>query len=150
MKIRVAAFLPELLRHIFKRPATVQYPFEKLKVPDGFRGTPVLTPSLCIVCRACVRDCPAEAIEITVISEEEKRYRMVIHNDRCIHCAQCEEVCPTKAIRMNAEFELAEQSRLLLKKEYLYTRSVKKAAAQAQRSPTDSDKEKPAGSTESA
>lgn len=129
MKLKPAAFLPELLRHIFKKPATVKYPFEKLSVPADFRGTPVLNPDLCIVCRACVRDCPAFAIEIIEISEEEKKYRMTIHNDRCIHCAQCAESCPTKAIMLNGEFEIATDSRLKLKSEYAYTRA-KKAAQQ--------------------
>ncbi len=130
MRLKPAAFLPELLRHIFKKPATVQYPFEKLSVPGDFRGTPVLKPELCIVCRSCVRDCPAFAIEITELSAEEKRYRMIIHNDRCVHCAQCAESCPTKAITMNNEFEIATDSRLKLKTEYIYTRP-KKATQQS-------------------
>jgi ferredoxin len=93
--MKIAAFLPELLRHLFKKPATVDYPFQKLVVPKDFRGTPFLHPELCIVCRACERDCPAEAIEITSVNEAEKRFKMVIHNDRCIHCAQCVDSCPT-------------------------------------------------------
>jgi formate hydrogenlyase subunit 6/NADH:ubiquinone oxidoreductase subunit I len=125
MKLKPAAFIPELLRHIFKKPATIRYPFEKLKVPDDFRGTPVLKPELCIVCRACVRDCPAFAIEITTLSEEEKKYKMTIHNDRCIHCAQCVESCPTKALFMDTEFEIATDSRLKLKAEYIYSRQKK-------------------------
>ncbi|HOK80715.1 MAG TPA: NADH-quinone oxidoreductase subunit I [bacterium] len=131
MKLKPAAFIPELLRHLFKRPATIEYPFEKLKVPDDFRGTPVLKSELCIVCRACVRDCPAFAIEIETLSEEEKKYKMTIHNDRCIHCAQCVESCPTKALFMNDEFEIATDSRLKLKAEYTYTRP-KKSGQQSQ------------------
>ncbi|HOC03249.1 MAG TPA: 4Fe-4S binding protein [Candidatus Ratteibacteria bacterium] len=125
MKLKPGAFVPELLRHIFRKPATVRYPFEKIPVPDDFRGTPVLSPDKCIVCRACVRDCPAFAIEILEISQEEKEYRMIIHNDRCIHCAQCAESCPTKAITLNKDFELATDSRIKLKTEYTYRRPKK-------------------------
>lgn len=125
MKKRPGAFIPELLRHLFKRPATVKYPFEKLNLPQDFRGTPELKPELCIVCRACVRDCPAFAIDIETLSEEEKKYKMTIHNDRCIHCAQCVESCPTKALFMNTEYEVATDSRWKLKAEYVYTRPKK-------------------------
>ena len=67
--MKIGVFMPELLRHLFKKPATVDYPFKKLEVPEGFRGTPFLHPELCIVCKACERDCPAEAIEITSVDE---------------------------------------------------------------------------------
>jgi formate hydrogenlyase subunit 6/NADH:ubiquinone oxidoreductase subunit I len=124
--MRLAAFLPELLRHLFRKPATVDYPFKKLEVPKDFRGTPILKPELCIVCRACVRDCPAEAIEIMTENEAEKKFKMVIHNDRCVHCAQCVESCPTDALYMDAEFELAAFDRHMLKASYVYTRAAVK------------------------
>ncbi len=126
--MKIAVFLPELLRHLFKKPATVDYPFVKLEVPKDFRGTPFLDPSMCIVCRACERDCPAEAIEITSVNEAEKRFRMVIHNDRCIHCAQCVDSCPTtpKAMHIDSLHEIADDSRHKMKKEWVYVRAVVK------------------------
>jgi formate hydrogenlyase subunit 6/NADH:ubiquinone oxidoreductase subunit I len=124
--MKIAAFLPELLRHLFKKPATVDYPFKKLEVPENFRGTPYLNPVMCIVCRACERDCPAEAIEITSVNEAEKRFRMVIHNDRCVHCAQCIDSCPTspKAMQMDSLYEIADDDRHKLKKDWVYVRAV--------------------------
>lgn len=129
--MKIAVFLPELLRHLFKKPATVDYPFQKLAVPPGFRGTPYLNPEMCIVCRACERDCPAEAIEISVIDEASKRFRMVIHNDRCIHCAQCVDSCPTtpKAMQIDSLHEIADDSRLKMKKDWTYVRAVIKPKA---------------------
>ena len=131
--MRVAAFLPEILRHLFKKPATVDYPFVKLEVPKDFRGTPFLHPELCIVCRACIRDCPAEAIDILTVNEAEKKFKMVIHNDRCIHCAQCVESCPTtpKALEMDHLFETAAFSRWDLKKEWEYAKAQVKPKAAA-------------------
>ena len=129
--MKIGVFMPELLRHLFKKPATVDYPFKKLEVPEGFRGTPFLHPELCIVCKACERDCPAEAIEITSVDEATKKFRMVIHNDRCVHCAQCVDSCPTDAMEMDNLFEIADFDRHNLKKAWEYVRAVVKPKAAA-------------------
>jgi len=132
--MRLAVFLPELLRHLFKKPATVDYPFKKLEVPKDFRGTPFLHPEICIACRACERDCPAEAIEISVVNEAEKKFKMVIHNDRCVHCAQCVDSCPVtpvKAIEMDHLFETADFDRHDLKHGWEFVRAVLKPKAVA-------------------
>ncbi len=119
MRKRVASYLPELLRHLFKKPVTVQYPFQKLKVPKDFRGSPVFHAEKCIGCHMCERDCPAEAIEIITLSKEKKKFKMILHNDRCIHCAQCVDTCPTDTYTMDAEFELAAFDRHALKIEFM-------------------------------
>lgn len=125
MSLRLGAMLPEVFRHLFKRPATVLYPFEKNTVPKGLRGRPVMDPDKCIGCKMCERDCPAEAIEIKQESETtagdgkvKRRYSMTLYIDRCAHCAQCEEVCPVKpekAVRLNEFFEEAVFDRGALK-----------------------------------
>ena len=128
--MKIAAFLPELVRHLFKKPATVDYPFKKLEVPKDFRGTPILKPELCITCRACVRDCPAEAIDLVALEGPEKKFRMTIHNDRCIHCAQCVETCPTDALYMDMLFEISAFSRYDLKASWEYEKATVKVKAQ--------------------
>lgn len=112
MSLKLGAMLPDLVRHFFRKPATVQYPFEKLELPKKFRGNPVMDPALCIGCQMCVRDCPSEAIEIHKESETtgedgkvKKTFSMTFYLDRCSHCAQCEEVCPKKAIHLDSTFE---------------------------------------------
>ena len=139
--MKIGVFLPELVRHLFKKPATVDYPFKKLEVPPGFRGTPFLHPELCIVCKACERDCPAEAIEITSVDEATKKFRMVIHNDRCIHCAQCVDSCPTspKAMDMDNLFEIADFDRHNLKKDWVYVRAVTKPKPAAPAAPSGTE-----------
>jgi formate hydrogenlyase subunit 6/NADH:ubiquinone oxidoreductase subunit I len=135
--MKIAAFLPELIRHLFKKPATVDYPFKKLVVPPDFRGTPYLNPEMCIVCKACERDCPAEAIEITSVNEAEKRFKLIIHNDRCIHCAQCVDSCPTtpKAMQIDNLYEVATDDRHKLKRDWVYVRAVLKPKAASAAAP---------------
>ncbi len=145
--MKLAVFLPELLRSLFKKPNTVDYPFKKLEVPKDFRGTPFLHPDICIACRACERDCPAEAIEITSVSDAEKKFKMVIHNDRCIHCAQCVDSCPVapvKAMEMDHLFEIADFDRHNLKKDWVFVRAVlKKEPKPAPPKPEPSPKTEP-------
>ena len=130
--MKIAAFLPEIVRHFFRKPATLDYPFKKIAVPKDWRGTPFVHPDLCIVCKACERDCPAEAIAISTVNEAEKRFRMVIHNDRCIHCAQCVDSCPTtpvKAMEMDHLHEIAAFDRHDLKHEWEFVRALPKRPA---------------------
>jgi NAD(P)H-quinone oxidoreductase subunit I len=129
MKTKLGAFFPELLRHLFKKPATIKYPFEKLPIPKDFRGTPVFHSDKCIGCMICIRDCPAEAIEIIKVSDTtissdglekpKKKFKMLLHNDRCIHCAQCVDSCPTQTYTMNTDYEIVAFDRHKLKIEYL-------------------------------
>ena len=127
---KVGVLIPELLRCLKKKPVTGKYPFEKAKVPEGFRGNPVFIAAKCIGCKACMRDCTAEAIEIELASTETpapsadqnapppkpvKKFRMTIYLDRCIHCGRCAEVCPKEAIVMNTDFEIAGYSREAMK-----------------------------------
>jgi formate hydrogenlyase subunit 6/NADH:ubiquinone oxidoreductase subunit I len=121
------AFIPGLLKNLTKTPATRGYPFVKSIVPKGFRGTPQMKSDLCVGCKACVRDCTSEAIEIilkppspTDAPPEEgkkpvKKFQMIIYLDRCIHCARCAEVCPKDAIYLDEEFEVANFTRASLK-----------------------------------
>jgi len=117
--MRIAAFLPEIIKNFFKKPNTVIYPFKKLPIPKGFRGTPVFNSGTCIGCKLCMMNCPAEAIEIIRVSETEKKFKMILHNDRCIHCGQCADDCNKDSIKLNEEYELAAFSRRDLKIEYL-------------------------------
>lgn len=45
----------------------------------------------CIMCGACVDECPVEAI-----SEGDDKYE--IDADTCIDCGACADVCPSDAI----------------------------------------------------
>jgi len=100
--------LPSLLRrawsNLFKRPATVQYPFKKLTPPPTYRGRHILFKERCVGCGLCSKVCPAFAI--TMVSTEGGTLP-TIDLGKCIFCYQCEEVCPRGAIKRGIDYELA-------------------------------------------
>ncbi len=114
------AMAGELLRHLFKKPVTLVYPFEKLPPVKKLRGRHEWDAEKCIGCGLCSDVCPAFAIEL--IGGRGKAFKgLKVYLDRCLFCAQCEEVCPRKAIRLTEYYEMAGYSRddlvLVFKKE---------------------------------
>jgi len=111
--IRPGKMIAQLLRSVFKKPATVRYPFVKIAMPEKFRGKIVFSPEKCIGCRICMRDCPSGAITIRKVAE--KAFEAEIDLAKCIYCAQCVDSCPKKALESTGEFELASLDRNTLK-----------------------------------
>lgn len=117
------------LRHFFSKPVTVQYPYEKLKHKDRFRGQlkMVIDPETkephCTACGLCAKNCPDRLIVVEVEKVDGKR---VLKNwqfnlGACMFCGLCVEACPFDAITMSKEYELAVYNprRLLYNKERL-------------------------------
>jgi formate hydrogenlyase subunit 6/NADH:ubiquinone oxidoreductase subunit I len=97
--------IPYIMKMLFKKTATVKYPYEKADLPESFRGKIKFDAQKCIGCKICMRDCPANAIEIEKIGE--KQFRAMMSLDKCIYCAQCVDSCPKSALSATKEFELA-------------------------------------------
>lgn len=111
--IRPGKMIEQVLRSIFKKPATTQYPFTKKKMPASFRGKLKFYPERCIGCKLCMKDCPSGAIVIKKIGE--KQFDAEIDLGKCIYCGQCVDSCMKKALEMTNEFELASLDREKLK-----------------------------------
>ena len=94
----IAYLLPQLWRTLRTRPITVRYPFAPLELPPYFRGRVTIDADLCRGCGACVRDCPASALELQ--RESRERFRLIHYADRCACCGQCEASCPAGAVRL--------------------------------------------------
>ncbi|HEX38098.1 MAG TPA: 4Fe-4S dicluster domain-containing protein [Candidatus Cloacimonetes bacterium] len=98
--------LGEAIVSLFSKPYTSKYPFTKKPyepVPE-FRGKPKYDEDGCVGCGACAQVCPADAIEMIDIPEEEKRIMQVSYTN-CIYCGQCEEHCITqKGIKLSTEY----------------------------------------------
>jgi len=57
-----------------------------------------IEPEPCILCYACVRECPAMAIEVKTNADHVR-----ILTDRCIACGSCYTICPTRAVRIASD-----------------------------------------------
>jgi len=106
--IRPGKMIIQILRSVFKKPATTKYPSVKSEMPDKFRGKLKYYPEKCIGCLLCMRDCPSNAITIKKIGD--KKFIAEIDLSKCIYCAQCVDSCPKEALESTKEFELAKLS----------------------------------------
>ncbi len=108
---------------------TIQYPEEKLPVPERFRYLPFLLYEeepdgdreafdgiRCTACGICAKVCPPQCIWIVQGKGEDGRPRPVstefyIDASICMSCGFCAEYCPFDAIKMDHEFELSSYER---------------------------------------
>ncbi|MHB1756292.1 MAG: NADH-quinone oxidoreductase subunit NuoI [Leptospirillum sp.] len=120
-------------RHMFKKAVTLQYPHEKLTLPDGYRGFIVQRryeneQERCVGCDLCEAICPAKAISVVGDIHPEfpdRRYAKEYTLDftRCIFCGFCVVACPVNALAMTKEYAHSSFTRegLIYSKEQLLT-----------------------------
>lgn len=106
---------------------TVEYPEEKIAVPERFRFVPFLVVNdadaespgedWCTSCGICAKVCPPQCIWI-VRGEDPVSKRPIpqpeaffIDIDICMNCGFCAEFCPFDAIKMDHNYELASYDR---------------------------------------
>jgi formate hydrogenlyase subunit 6/NADH:ubiquinone oxidoreductase subunit I len=95
------------LKHIFRKPATIAYPNDELIIDPHYRGKLVFNPTNCVGCKACARDCPANALTIkNVGTKENKRFVCRLNLAHCIFCGQCVESCKKDCLSMSQQVEL--------------------------------------------
>jgi NADH dehydrogenase (ubiquinone) Fe-S protein 8 len=119
-------FLTEILRgmwvvleNFFRKPYTINYPFEKGPLSPRFRGEHALRrypngEERCIACKLCEAVCPAQAITIEAETRSDgsrRTTRYDIDMTKCIYCGLCQEACPVDAIVEGPNFEFSTETR---------------------------------------
>jgi len=100
--IRIGSMLGDITRSLFRRPFTERYPFVTKPAPERTRGEVLWESSKCTGCMLCVRDCPADALSVTVLDRAAKKFIFRYRTDRCIYCGQCVVSCKPGALSMSA------------------------------------------------
>ena len=119
-----------------ERLTTVQYPEERIPLPENYRNFPFLIYDTdnaeaglrCVACKICEKECPPQCIYIVKSDDKKPDYMgkpqfypkvFDIDISVCMSCQICVEVCPFEAIKMDKVFELSTRERfdaLLLRK----------------------------------
>ena len=106
------------------RLPTVEYPEQRLPLPENARSFPMLVfdgddPERglrCVACKICEKECPPQCIYIVLERDargKPQKHPRVFDLDLsvCMSCQICVEVCPFDAIKMDTAFELSATDR---------------------------------------
>jgi NADH-quinone oxidoreductase subunit I len=110
------------------RLTTVEYPEQRLPLPEASRNFPFLVYDgtdwqagmRCVACQICEKECPPKCIYIEKSKDKKPDAlgkpqfypaKFDIDISVCMSCQICVEVCPFEAIKMDTEFELSTDDR---------------------------------------
>ena len=111
-----------VLKHLFKRAVTLEYPEKRRILNDEFRGK--IEVDGCVGCGICQRVCPSGAIQFKK-NEEGRVISYKVDLKKCIFCGNCKYYCPASAIKMTKEYELATEDKVDLLLNYVGGKSDK-------------------------
>ena len=122
----IAIGLKTTFPHLFTRSVTLQYPNQKMQIPERARNRLYVNIDDCIGCDQCSLACPVDCIIIETIKStpdqdlgvtstgHKKRLhvpRFDIDIAKCCYCGLCVYPCPTECIVMTNVYEFSEHER---------------------------------------
>ena len=94
-RTRFFTFTRRIIGNLFRKPATVGYPYEPVEYPERMRGHVEINIEDCITCGLCARSCPSQAIRV-----DRKAGTWTISRFDCVQCGSCVLACPKKCLFM--------------------------------------------------
>ncbi len=95
------------IKHIYRKPVTLQYPDERWVMPERFRGFVHNDVIRCNACLQCAKACPVSCLYIETEGKGKDRFmnRYAVDFNKCIWCGLCAESCPTDALTMSHDYD---------------------------------------------
>ena len=117
-------------KYLLQKPITVQYPDERLPIPDRYRGIHYLEQEKCIECLACARACPIDCIEMEAVrhGKELEWISFTLDYQKCMFCELCVYPCPKDCIHMGTEYAFVSFDRSEFKHDLLSYKGMDRAA----------------------
>lgn len=101
-------------KHLFGPGITTGYPQVAPELPERSRGSVAMVFAedgslTCRACGVCARECPDDALIVTIEKPAEGTGRVLTHFSldlgRCMLCGLCVENCPAGSLKMTPDFE---------------------------------------------
>ncbi len=95
-------------KEMLAQKVTVQYPDEKIELPDRFHGRFELDADKCIACMLCANACPNKVIQMERAKVGKKQYltKYVMRIEYCMFCGLCVEACNQDALHFSKVFNM--------------------------------------------
>jgi len=117
----VAKGMQITIKHIYRKPVTLQYPDERQVMPERYRGFVHNDMTKCDSCNICAKLCPVDCIYIESEGKGKERMmtRYAIDYNKCIWCSLCTENCHTGSITMSHDYDHSVYDRKTLVYEFM-------------------------------
>ena len=90
---KLMSFKNTVLKNLFSKPVTKNYPAEPAVYPKRSRGHIEINIEHCILCGLCSMNCPSRAITV-----DRKAGTWTINRFDCVQCGYCTEKCTKKCL----------------------------------------------------
>lgn len=90
---KIMNFTGTVLKNLFSKPVTINYPAEPMEYPKRSRGHIEIDIDDCILCGLCSRSCPSGALTV-----DRAAGKWNIDRFDCVQCGYCVEKCPKSCL----------------------------------------------------